>query len=175
MKKEFDIEDEWLPLEIHPETPKKGKLIAEVFPAASMERMYASLKNAGKSYGIVFKANELLSNSHLALAAGEYAKDQGKFEEFHESIFHAYFTEEKDIGDIEVLSSIAEDLGLDKEEMLQKLEDGTYENVLHNTQSIAHQYDIGSTPTFIIDDKYAIVGAQSIENFKNALLEIEKQ
>lgn len=137
--------------------------------------MYANLKNAGRLYNIEFKGNELLSNSHLALAAGEYAKAKGKFEEFHEKIFHAYFTEGKDIGNINVLSSIAEDIGLDQEEMLQILEGGAYDNVLHHTQDIAHRYDIGSTPTFIIDDKYAIVGAQAIESFKRVLLDIEKQ
>lgn len=149
--------------------------ISERFSASAMERMFTSLKSYGKLYGIEFKGTDLLSNSHLALAAGEYAKEKGKFEEFHEVVFHTYFTEGKDIGDIGVVLSIAEALGLDKEEIAEKLEDGTYDNVLHHTQEKAHRYDIASTPTFIIDDQYAIVGAQSIENFKEALLKIENQ
>lgn len=28
LKKKFDIEDEWLPLEIHPEAPKEGKVFS---------------------------------------------------------------------------------------------------------------------------------------------------
>ena len=175
LKKEFDIEDEWMPLEIHPETPKEGKLISKVFPASNIEKMFANLRNVGKLYDIDFIGNDLLSNSHLALAAGEYAKEKGKFEEFHEKVFHTYFNAGKDIGDIKVLSNIAEGLGLNQEEMVKELEDRTYDNVLNNTQAIAHQHDIGSAPTFIIDDKYAIVGAQSVEAFKEALLNIEKQ
>lgn len=115
-----------------------------------------------------------MSNSRLALAAGEYAKEKGKFEEFHEKIFHAYFNEGKDIGDIKVLSNIAENLGLNQEEMAKKLEAGVYDAVLNSTQDIAHQYEISSTPTFIIDGKYAIVGAQPVEAFKETFLDIEK-
>ena len=163
-----------MPLEIHPETPKEGKLISEVFPASNIEKMFANLRNTGKLYDIDFVGNPLLSNSHLALAAGEFAKENGKFEEFHEKIFHTYFNEGKDIGDIKVLSNIAEGIGLNREEMIEKLEDGTYDDVLDNTQATAHQYNIGSTPTFIIDNKYSIVGAQSVEAFKKALLDIEK-
>ncbi|MDF2892172.1 MAG: hypothetical protein K0R80_2539 [Clostridia bacterium] len=149
--------------------------VSKRFPGASLEKMFANLRNTGKLYGIDFKGNDLLANSHLALAAGEFAKEKGKFEEFHEEVFHAYFNEGKNIGDVEVLSSIAESLGLNQEEMVTKLEAGAYDYVLNDTQNTAHQYDIVSTPTFIIDDKYAIVGAQPVEAFKEALLEIEKE
>lgn len=151
-----------MPLEIHPETPKEGTAISKIFPGSSIEKMFANLRDAGKLYGIDFKGNDLLSNSHLALAAGEFAKEKEKFEKFHEKIFHAYFNEGKDIGDIKILSNIAESLGLNQEEMIKKLADRNYENVLHDAQEIAHQYDIRSTPTFIIDGKYIIVGAQSL-------------
>jgi len=175
LKKEFSIEDEWLPLEIHPETPKEGTPITKLFPKDSLERMYASLKNAGEQYGIDFRGNDLLSNSHLSLAAGEFAKEKDKFEEYHERVFHAYFSEKLDIGDTKVLTSIIDSIGLDSEEMERRFEDGTYESILKATQETAHKYDIRSTPTFIIDGKYAIVGAQPIEVFRQALLEIEKQ
>ncbi len=140
-----------------------------------MKEMFESLGNTGKKYGVDIKGNELLSNSHIALAAGEFAKEKGKFEEFHDKVFHAYLSEVKDIGDIQVLSKIAESLGLNQEEMVKKLEDGIYDKVLKDTQETAHKYGIGSTPTFIIDDKYSIVGAQSVEAFKETLLSIEKQ
>lgn len=175
LKKEFDIEDEWMPLEIHPETPKEGMLISKKFPGGSMEKMFSNLRAMGKLYGIDFKGNELLSNSHMSLAAGEFAKEKGKFEEFHEAIFHVYFSEGKDIGDMEVLLNIAESLGLDKEEMAEKLMNGAYDAVIEDTQETAQEYGIGSTPTFIIDNKYAVVGAQSMESFREALLSIEKE
>jgi predicted DsbA family dithiol-disulfide isomerase len=139
--------------------------------------MFANLSNMRRFYGIDFKGNELLSNSHLALVAGEFAKEKEKFEEFHEAIFHIYFSEGKDIGDINVLSSIAKNLGLNQEEMLGKLKDGAYDDLLKTAQDSVHEYNIASTPTptFIINNKYAIVGDQPIEAFREALLDMEKQ
>jgi predicted DsbA family dithiol-disulfide isomerase len=163
-----------MPLEIHPDTPKEGMLISKKFPGFSVEKNFANLRKMAELYGIDFKGNELLSNSHLSLAAGEFSKEKGKFEEFHEKIFHTYFSEGRDIGDIEVLLQVAAGIGLAPDEMMKKLKDGAYDNVLKNTQDMAHQYKIRSTPTFIIDGKYAIVGAQSVESFKETLLKIEK-
>lgn len=175
LKEEFDIEDEWLPLEIHPDTPKNGMELTKRFPAAQLNRMIENLKAAGKQYGIQFNEFTILSNSRMALAAGEYAKEKGKFHEFHEEAFNAYFTQGKDIGDIEIVSSIAEKVGLDSKELLKNVQEGKYDNILEETQQIAHENEINSTPTFIIDNKYAVVGAQALESFREAILEIEKE
>lgn len=175
MKEEFHIEDEWLPLEIHPDTPKEGMELSKRFPAASLNNMMHNLKAMGKIYGIEFSDYNILSNSHFALAGGEYAKEKGKFNEFHEEIFRNYFTLGKDIGDINVLTSIAKVIGLDSEELLTKLKEGHYDNILSEILREAHDYEINSTPTFIIDEKYAIVGAQGIEHFREAILKIEKE
>jgi len=145
------------------------------FPAAQLNRMIDNLKAAGKQYGIQFNEFTILSNSHLVLAAGEYAKEMGKFHEFHEEAFNAYFTQGKDIGDIEVISSIAEKAGLDSKDLLKNVHEGKYDNILEETQQIAQENAINSTPTFIIDNKYAVVGAQAIESFREAILEIEKE
>lgn len=129
----------------------------------------------GKPYGIEFNVNSILSNSFMSLAAGEYAKEKGKFHEYHEKIFRAYFTKEKDIGRIEVIMSIADECGLDMDELKKRLEEGVYDNIIRDTQKKAHTYGINSAPTFILDDKMAIVGAQPLESFREALLEIEKE
>ncbi|ERI93285.1 DsbA-like protein [Clostridiales bacterium oral taxon 876 str. F0540] len=145
------------------------------FPAGQLNRMIENLKAAGKQYGIQFNEFTILSNSHMALAAGEYAKEKGKFHEFHEEAFNAYFTQGKDIGDINIVSSIAEKIGLDSRDLLKNIQEGKYDNILEETQQIAHENGINSTPTFIIDNKYAVVGAQAIESFREALLQIEKE
>lgn len=145
------------------------------FPAAALGRMQENLKASGRAYGIEFNQLNILSNSHLSLAMGEYAKEKGKFHEYHEEIFNAYFTQGKDIGDLKVLSSIAEKIGLDSEDLLKSLEKGKYDRVLEETQQLAHENEINSTPTFIIDEKYAVVGAQPFESFREALLQIERE
>lgn len=175
LKEEFDIEDEWLPFEIHPETPEEGVPMAEKFPSASIDRMFDNLKSMGMPYGIDFNKNDILSNSRKSLEAGEYSKEIGKFHEFHQNIFRAYFSEGKDIGDIEVIKGVAQISGLNIDELTGRLHSGIYEKNVRDVQKRAQMYEINSAPTFIIDDKFVIVGAQPLEAFRKTLLDIEKQ
>lgn len=169
LKKEFEIEDEWIPFELHPEVPVEGKKVSELFPGMSVESMFTNLNNMGNKYGIKFSGADFISNTHLALLASEYAKEKGKFHEFHDKLFFVYFNEGKDIGDVELLKSIAESIGLNKEEIIKRIKDDSYESNLEEAKNLAIKYEVNSTPTFIINDKHAIVGAQSIESFKKIL------
>lgn len=159
-----------MPYEIHPEVPKEGQKVSELFPGASVSGMFANLNQMGNKYGVKFSGADFISNTHLALLATEYAKEKGKFHEFHEKLFYVYFTEGKNIGDMELLKSIAKSIGLDKDEMISKLKDGSYVGKLEKATSLAIRYGVRSTPTFIINNKQAIVGAQPIEKFKQILL-----
>lgn len=172
MKKDFNIEDEWLPFELHPEVSKEGKKVSEFFPGTSVENMFVNINNLAKQYGVNFAGADLMSNTHMALLATEYAKEKGKFHEFHSKVFYEYFTEGKNLGDIEILKNIAKDVGLDVEEMIKVIENGTNENILNEAKKLAREYGVSSTPTFIIDNKHAIVGAQPIAKFREILSKI---
>jgi predicted DsbA family dithiol-disulfide isomerase len=144
-----------------------------MFPKASLAAMTANLKTYGSQFGLQFNNLDVLSNSHLSLIAGEFAKDHGKFHEYHEAVFKAYFTDGEDIGKAEVISRLLEELNLDVNEFMAASKEGIYEDRLTQTTSAAHENQINSTPTFIINDKYAIVGAQPVESFRKALLKME--
>ena len=158
-----------MPFEIHPEVPKEGKKVSDLFVGVSVENMFGNISHMGKKYGINFCGADFISNSRMALLASEYAKDKGKFHDFHSKIFYMYFAEGKNIADKDVLSSIAGSIGLNSEEMFNKIEEGTYENHLKEAQKIARNFNVNSTPTFIIDGKHVLVGAQPIEKFKEVL------
>jgi predicted DsbA family dithiol-disulfide isomerase len=145
-----------------------------MFPKNRLEAMTANLRTYGSQFGLQFNNLEVLSNSHLSLIAGEFAKDHGKFHEYHEAAFKAYFTDGEDIGKVEVISRILEELNLDVKEFMAAAKEGIYEDRLKQTTDSAHKNQINSTPTFIINDKYAIVGAQPVESFRKALLEMKE-
>lgn len=174
MKKDFDIIDNWHPLEIHSDTPLEGKELSSMFPKSQLEAMTSNLRLYGKSYGIEFNNLSILSNSHLSLLAGEFAKENGKLQAYNEAIFKAYFTENKDIGDKTVIEELLRKINLDPADFAAALSHGKYEPELKKTQEEASIFGIQSTPTFIINNKYAIVGAQPIDAFKEALINIEK-
>lgn len=136
--------------------------------------MLENLRKMGSPYGIEFGDLTLLSNSRLALEASEFARDNGKFHEFHEKMFYACFTEVKDIGNMDVILNAAEDIGLDTAGLAEVLKNGTYSGRVDKGLEEARLYGINSTPTFIINNKYKLVGAQPLSSFKKALIDIEK-
>ena len=64
--------------------------------------------------------------TRLAFEGWYYACEKGKGEEYNDLIYRAYFIEEKDIGSIDVLSELAESIGLEKEDFFQALQEGRY-------------------------------------------------
>lgn len=173
MKKEFRIRDEWVSFEIHPETPPQGVLLFERFPEAVLNRIFQNIRAAGTSLGIRFGELSLLSNSRPALEASEYARDQGHYDSFHAKVFHAYFTDTRDIGSLDVLLDLARADGLDTDELKTALEERQYASRLNEALAEARQLGITAVPTFIIDGGERIIGAQSLDVFREKLRKIE--
>ncbi len=169
MSREFDIEEEWLSFEIHPETPAAGVLLTEHLPHIDWDDLYRNLKQQGARYDIIFNDVTILANSRKVLEASEFARDNGKYDTFHEAVFKAYFTDLKDIGRLDVIYSVADEVGLDTAGLQQALEQDTYYPRLQQTTAMAHSMGINSAPTFIINKKYSVVGAQPTDAFRDIL------
>jgi len=120
-------------------------------------------------FGIVFGNLSLLSNSRLSLEASEYARDMGKYKQFHEQIFHAYFTEALDIGSVINLCDAANRSGLDPADMMNALNDHRYQPRLEEAKKEALKISLTGVPTFIFNGNHKIVGAQSISVFSDIL------
>lgn len=131
--------------------------------------MFEHLNRRGKEFGIVFGDRTLLSNSRLALEASEYARDSGKHEVFHARMFHAYFTDGADIGRMETIAAVAAGCGLDPDEMAQALRNGRYLPRLEEARKEGAAIQLTGVPTFIIDRRHKIVGAQPQADFERIL------
>lgn len=154
---------------MHPETPAEGVAIKDALPDVNMERMISNLNNAGAPYNIMFNKIDTMCNTRLALEASEFAKDQGKFEQLHNNIFKAYFTENKNIGKLEVILDIAETAGLDKNELRKALKEKEYSPRLTEAITYGKQFQVAGLPTFIINGNKKLVGAQPYQKFVEAI------
>jgi predicted DsbA family dithiol-disulfide isomerase len=134
-----------------------------------MEGMSQNLQRLGAQYDIQFSGTEMLSNSRLALKAAEFAREEGRFDFFHGEMFHSYFAEGKDIGDIDVVRSIAERVGLSVDGLLTALEQKRYDEVLMRARQEAAGHFIHAVPTFLIEESRPIVGIQSLDLFRETL------
>ena len=175
MKKEYAINDKWVSYELHPETPPAGMLLSERFRGYDLSSFYDQLRARGKEVGVAFGMHTILSNSRLALMASEYARDLGRYDSFHQNIFHAYFTEGLDIGKADVIADVAGKSGLDEKETLNVVRDDRYASRLNETRKEASLIGLTGVPLFIIENKHKIVGAQPIETFRDLLDKIKSR
>jgi predicted DsbA family dithiol-disulfide isomerase len=175
LKKEFSIDDHWLGYQLRPETPPEGRPVSDLFPGIDLAERYERLNQAGAPFGVEFAARTQVSNSRLALEAGEFARDAGRHHSFHTRIFHAYFTDNLNIGDMTVILRLAEEEGLDGDDLTAALQDGRYGTRLEEARDEAQQYGVNAVPTFIINGKAKIVGAQSLDVFRNEFKQIQAE
>jgi predicted DsbA family dithiol-disulfide isomerase len=128
--------------------------------------MYDHIRQRGKEFSITFGDVTLLPNSRLALEASEYAREMGKYESFHENMFRFYFTEAYDIGSIGVITSVATESGLDAGGMMNAISEKRYRPRLTQARQEGEKINLTGVPTFIVNEKHKIVGAQPVEVFK---------
>ncbi|WP_019241588.1 MULTISPECIES: DsbA family oxidoreductase [Bacillus] len=111
----------------------------------------------------------ILTNTFAAHRLSHYANKHGKMYEMIERILHAYFTDSLNISDYHVLVKLAAEIGLDEQESLKILEEGTYSEEVQNNQNEARSIGVQGVPFFVFNQKYAVSGAQTSEVFLQVL------
>lgn len=120
--------------------------------------------------GLVYNYKDTVSAStYNAHRLNHYAKEFGKSEDLTKRIMHAHFVESLNIGDIEVLSALGEEVGLDKNEITRMLNSDKYSKEIADERIVAEALKIDIVPTYIINDKHRISGILSSEDYRNFL------
>jgi len=148
---------EWKSFELRP----KGLEIPEKTPE-SLSQAKLGIETLGRKHGLKMTFNEKSKNSRSALEGAKFAEEQGLGNEYHDAVFAAQFQEQKNINDLNVLSELAGQIGLDQEEFKQALVTRKYEQGVSRDVAEAQRLGIQSVPCFIVDGR-AIHGAQSYE------------
>jgi len=108
----------------------------------------------------------------LSLQAGAFAKEHGTKEqqhEFHKAMFEAHFTTMENLGELETLKTLASGVGLDAEALGEALADERYRAQVEEEIDWARSVGVTGIPTFILNNQYAVVGAQPYEVFEQAM------
>jgi predicted DsbA family dithiol-disulfide isomerase len=175
LKAEHNVEFEWRPFYLYFDTPPEGRELSEHVKQARANGSEERLRSIATSYGMEFRSVERIYNTRLAHEATEYAREHGKVEEFHKVVFRMVYAEGKDPSQWDVLRSAAQEVGLDGEAMQKAVESETYKANVEEQVRWAYQIGVTGVPTYVINDRYAIVGAQPYEVFKNALEKIKNR
>ena len=98
-----------------------------------------------------------------------WAGEQGKQTELELALFESYFSREENVDDADVLVAVAGRAGLEEEEARAALNDGRYMDTVRNQQRFWLSKGIHAVPSFVLDQRYLIPGAQDSEVFVAAL------
>lgn len=164
LQKNYEIGISWLAFPLHPEIPKEGCTLEELFAgrAVDLAKMMGRLKQVADELGLPIVARNKTYNTRLAQELAKWAESQGRGEEFNEAVFRAYFVDGKNIGNEDELVGLAKLLGLAEKEARSVLELRTFEQAVAADWQRAYETGITAVPTFVINGK-AVVGAQPYE------------
>lgn len=109
------------------------------------------------------------TNSLKAHQLLHYAKAHGKQLEVNERLMSAYFVEGRHVGRDESLADLAAEVGLDRDDVLRSLAADEHLAAVNADKAQAVELGVTGVPFFLIDRKYALVGAQPPETFVQAL------
>jgi predicted DsbA family dithiol-disulfide isomerase len=166
------VDIEWRPFYLRPDTPPEGMDLPDYIQRARTNGSEERLAQMASAYGMDFVSTKRIYNTRLAHEATEYAREHGKGNEFHRVIFRKIYAEGQDISQWDVLRSAAEEVGLNADEMQNDVAGGKYTVEVAERVEQAYKIGVSGVPTYVINNRYAIVGAQPYEAFKNALAQI---
>src|SRR4051812_3862833 len=166
-----DLELGWRPFQLNPEMPPEGidrkAYLQAKFGDSAGGRNYDRITQIGQELGIPFAFDKIqrTPNTIPAHRLIRYATRTGVQDEIVETLFRAYFTEGRNIGDIDTLTELAASAGLDAGVIGAYLRSVEDEETIRSEDAFARQIGISGVPCFIIDQQYAISGAQPSEAF----------
>lgn len=172
MRPQQVVQVSWLPFQLNPSMPKEGMgrrqyLAAKFGGVDRAERQYDRIRQVGSEEAVPFRFDRIartpntVESHRLIQLAGRFDCQNAVVE----ALFAAYFFDGLDIGDKAVLAGIAAACGLAEAETARHLasDDGRAE-VLEFDES-ARRSGITGVPCFVVEDRYAVSGAQSPEIF----------
>jgi predicted DsbA family dithiol-disulfide isomerase len=175
LKEEHQVDVEWRPFYLYFDTPPEGRELPEHVKRARASGSEQRLRVIADSYNMPFQSVQRIYNTRLAHEATEYAREHEKGNEFHKIVFRKVYAEGLDPSQWEVLRSAAEEVGIDANEMQREVENDKYMASVVDKVRLAYQIGVTGVPTYVINNRYAIVGAQPYEVFKDALEQIMNQ
>ena len=178
----LDFRVQWHPFELNPDMPPEGE-----DAAAHVMRKYGisaeqSRANTGRLAGIAgelgfafnrgpafrmrnsFDAHRLLTWAG-AIEEPEQDGPTGVQTALKLALFQAHFTDNRDVGDMQVLADIATSVGLDRARAAAILGSGEFGEMVRTEEAYWADRNITGVPAFILGGRMLVPGAQDPEVF----------
>lgn len=141
--------------------------------------MNEQVTERARAVGLDFHLDKAVpTNSFDAHRLIHLAETKTKQDKMKERLFRAYFTEGKNISDPSDLLLLGLEIGLEKDEIQVLLESDRFSEEVRQDERLARDLEISGVPFFVINQRFAISGAQPKEVFlevlEKAKTELEK-
>jgi predicted DsbA family dithiol-disulfide isomerase len=119
--------------------------------------------------GLPYNDRSHTYRSRLAQELGVWVEEmQPNADAFHMAVYQAYFVENRNVGDPEVLLDLVKTSGLDVDAAKDVLDNRTYEGKVDTDWNKSREYGVTGVPTFVAGEK-GCVGAQPYEAIASML------
>lgn len=165
-----------LPFQLNPSMPKNGMdridyIKSKFGSIENAKPMYDNMIIQGEQEDLKIKLDKIKKTpntvkSHLLV---DFARKQNVENKVITDLFDAYFSKSKDIGDEQVLISIAKKNNLDLDNVRAYLNEEENIIKINKMDHDAKKMGITGVPFYIFNNQSSISGAQSVENLVEAI------
>ena len=128
--------------------------------------------DVAKKVGLTYNMDKaVVANSFDAHRFLHFAKEHGVQNEAKEQLLKAYFTEGLNTADHDILIQLGTEIGLDAKELKALLDSDLYADEVRQDIYEAQQVGVRGVPFFVLNNKYAVSGAQESDLFLQALIQ----
>ena len=175
-----DVQIDYRAFELDPTAPKE---VTTTTPERFARKYGLSVDGAkqqiehiselGRELGIDFRyMTTRYSNTrdaHRLMKLAEEKYDRATVGRLNEALFAAYFTENLVLSDHDVLTAKAVSVGMDEKEVREMLASDKYDDEVRFDEREAGMRGVRGVPYIVFNDDFAVPGAMSIDNFRQAL------
>lgn len=173
---------EWHPFQLNPDMPEGGMdrrayLEGKFGGKDGAVRAYAPVVEHAQKAGLTinFDAMQRTPNTLDAHRLIHWAGIENRQNAAVDALFAAYFVQSRDIGDHDVLADIADGIGMDASVVRKLLASDADRDDIRARDTHSREMGVSSVPTFIVDGKHAVPGAQPPDLWRKVIGEIRGQ
>ncbi|MFT4151431.1 MAG: DsbA family oxidoreductase [Paracoccaceae bacterium] len=173
---------EWQPFQLNPDLPRGGVakrdyLIARFGSAEKVDQIHDRLRQIARDNGVELDPDkpQRLPNTLDAHRLIHWAGIEGRQTPLVSALFRAYWQGGRDIGDARVLTEIAEAVGMDGPTVARLLASDADADDILARDADARSKGVSAVPTFLIDRRYVVQGAQPPETWSKVIAEVTEK
>jgi predicted DsbA family dithiol-disulfide isomerase len=168
MRPDLPVVVRWRPFFLNPHLPPEGMDRATYVRRKfgdNARQVYQRIEDSARADGVAFAFERMprTPNTTLAQRLIMFAEERGLGDAVMRALFRALFQDGRDVGRPEVLTAVAEEAGLDRDEVSAFLSGDRFAREVVAAHQQAERAGIHGVPVFIVERAHAITGAQPPE------------